>query len=53
MNTNDVINYSSIINDSGLGDIAHLIHGVFLVGAAVMVVFILAVVAYKIWKGDI
>lgn len=51
MNTN-VINYSSIIDGSGLGDIAHLIHGGFLVLVAIWVVIMLAYVAYKVIKGD-
>jgi hypothetical protein len=50
---NEVINYSSIIEGSGLGDIAHLIHGGFMILVAVWVVIMLAVVIYKVWKGDI
>jgi hypothetical protein len=53
MNNTNVINYNSILEGSGLGDIAHLIHGGFMVLVAVWVVIMLAVVVYKVWKGDI
>lgn len=52
MNT-ELINYSNILEGSGLGDIAHLIHGGFMILVAVWVVIILGWVAYKVWKGDI
>jgi hypothetical protein len=51
--TNDVINYNNILEGSGLGDIGHLIHGGFLVLAAMFVVFMLVLVVYKVWKGDL
>lgn len=53
MNTTNIINYSSTIEGSGLGDIAHLIHGGFMVLVAVWIIIMLAYVAYKILKGDI
>jgi hypothetical protein len=51
--TNDVINYNNILEGSGLGDIGHLIHGGFLVLVALFIILLLAVVVYKVWKGDI
>lgn len=51
MNTN-VINYSSIIEGSGLGDIAHLIHGGVLVLVACVIIVGVFIVSYKILKGD-
>jgi hypothetical protein len=48
-----VINYSNILEGSGLGDIGHLIHGVLLVGVALFIVLLLAYIAYKFWKGDL
>ena len=52
MNTTNIINYNNILEGSGLGDIAHLIHGGMLVLVACVVVVGVFILSYKVLKGD-